>query len=137
MIQVQYINVMYVHQVWDLVRPFLEKGLARSGGEYTVDQLKVFLANGSQQLLVAINEENTIIGAAAIEFTNFPNERVAFVSSIGGKMITSPEVWQQFEDWCRQSGATMVRGAAFESVARLWKKAFGVEQRYVIVEKKL
>jgi hypothetical protein len=31
----------------------------------------------------------------------------------------------------------MVRGAAFESVARLWKKAFGVEQRYVIVEKKL
>lgn len=137
MIQVQYVDIKYIHQVWDLVRPFLEKGLARSGGEYSVDQLKVFLANGSQQLLVAVDEDGKIIGASSIELSNFPNERVAFVTSIGGKMLTSPEVWEQFEGWCRGNGATIVRGAAFESVARLWKKAFGVEQRYVIVEKRL
>lgn len=136
MIQVQYINPMYVHQVWHLVEPFLAKGLVRSGGEYTVDQLKVYLASGEQQLLVA-TEDGQINGAAAVQFINYPNERVAFITSVGGKMIANQDVWTQFETWCKQSGATMVRGAAFESVARLWKKAFGVEQRYVIVEKKL
>lgn len=135
--QVQYINPMYIHQVWNLVEPFLTKGLARSGGEYTADQLKVFLVSGDQQLLVAVDEDGKICGAAAIQFINYPNDRVAFVTSIGGKMIANLDIWQQFETWCKQSGATMVRGAAFESVARLWKKAFGVEQRYVIVEKKL
>jgi hypothetical protein len=135
--QVQYINPMYVHQVWHLVEKYLEKGLARSGGEYNVDQLKVFLVSGDQQLLVAVDDNGDVCGAAAVQFINYPNDRVAFITSVGGKMIANLEVWQQFEEWCKQSGATMVRGAAFESVARLWKKAFGVEQRYVIVEKKL
>ena len=136
MTQVQYVDTMYIHQVWDLVKPFLEKGLVRSGGEYTAEQLKVFLVTGMQRLLVAV-ENDIIKGAATIEFINYPNERVAFVTAVGGKMLATKEVWEQFEGWCKQNGATMVRGAAFESVARLWKKAFDVEQRYVIVEKKL
>lgn len=136
MTQVQYVDTMYIHQVWDLVKPFLEKGLVRSGGEYTAEQLKVFLVTGMQRLLVAV-EDDIIKGAATIEFINYPNERVAFVTAVGGKMLSTKEVWEQFEGWCKQNGATMVRGAAFESVARLWKKAFDVEQRYVIVEKKL
>ena len=136
MTQVQYVDTMYIHQVWDLVKPFLEKGLVRSGGEYTAEQLKVFLVTGMQRLVVAV-ENDIIKGAATIEFINYPNERVAFVTAVGGKMLATKEVWEQFEGWCKQNGATMVRGAAFESVARLWKKAFDVEQRYVIVEKKL
>ena len=136
MTQVQYVDTMYIHQVWDLVKPFLEKGLVRSGGEYTAEQLKVFLVTGMQRLVVAV-EDDIIKGAASIEFINYPNERVAFVTAVGGRMLATKEVWEQFEAWCKQNGATMVRGAAFESVARLWKKAFDVEQRYVIVEKKL
>ena len=136
MTQVQYVDTMYIHQVWDLVKPFLEKGLVRSGGEYTAEQLKVFLVTGMQRLVVAV-EDDVIKGAASIEFINYPNERVAFVTAVGGRMLATKEVWEQFEAWCKQNGATMVRGAAFESVARLWKKAFDVEQRYVIVEKKL
>lgn len=136
MIQVQHIDPRYIHQVWYLVEPFLAKGLVRSGGEYNTDHLKVYLVSGAQCLLAAI-EDGNIVGASSVEFINYPNERVAFVTSIGGKMIANKEVWDQFEAWCKINGATMVRGAAFESVARLWKKAFGVEQRYVIVEKKL
>jgi hypothetical protein len=31
----------------------------------------------------------------------------------------------------------MIRGAAHETVARLWRRKFGVQSRYIIVEKKL
>ena len=137
MIQVQSVHPNIILQVWDQVEPLLAKGLQKCGGEYTVEHLKVYLIQGVQHLVVSTDEQSNIIGAAAVEFINYPNERVAFITSIGGKMVANKEVWDQFAAWCKYNGATMIRGAAFESVARLWKKAFGVEQRYVIVEKKL
>lgn len=137
MIKVQSVHPDILYQIWHLVEPLLAKGLERSGGEYTAEHLKVYILQGMQQLLVSVDEGGSIIGAASIEFINYPNARVAFITSIGGRMIANQEVWDQFTSWCKHNGATMIRGAAFESVARLWKKAFGVEQRYVIVEKKL
>ena len=133
-----YVEPSQIHMVWDKVAPHLEKAMEHSGGEYNLDQLKVFLVQGLQNLLVCIDDaEDNLFGAVTIEFINYPNERVAFVTSVGGKALASRELWNQFEVWCKQNGATMVRGAAFESVARLWKKAFGVESRYVMVEKRL
>ena len=137
MITVQTVPTHVVHQVWDTVEPLLSSGLKKSGGEYDSAHLKVYILQGIQHLLVSVNDEGNIIGAASIEFINYPNARVAFITSIGGRMIANQEVWDQFTAWCKHNGASMVRGAAFESVARLWKKAFGVEQRYVIVEKQL
>ena len=126
-----------VCQVWNTVSPFLDKAMSHSGGEYNLDHLKLFLTEGRQHLLVVVNDENKVIGAITVEFINFPDERIAFVSTIGGKMMTGPDNWAEFEDWCRNNGATMIRGAAFESVARLWKKLFDMESRYIMVEKKL
>jgi hypothetical protein len=51
--------------------------------------------------------------------------------------MTSPDLWAQFENTLRQLGATTIRGGAHESVARLWRKLFKFEQRYIVVEKKL
>lgn len=135
--KVQYVDPKYLHYVWKDVEDYLEKALAQSGGEYDVQQLKVLIVQGFQSLLIAVDEDNSIKGAATVEFINYPNERVAFITAIGGKMIANQECWKQFEDWLTFSGATMVRGAAFESVARLWRRAFGFTSRYVMVEKRL
>lgn len=134
--KVHYVDVRYIHKVWDDAAPFLEKAMHHSGGEYSLEQLKVFLVQGSQTLLIAVDDEE-IKGAATVEFINYPNERVAFITAIGGKMIASKEVWDQFEGWLHEQGATSARGCAHESVARLWRRAFGFDQRYVMVEKKL
>ena len=133
---VYYVEPKYLHVVWNDVAPMLEKALEHSGGEYNLDQLKVFLVQGHQSLLIASTEKG-ITGAATIEFINYPNERVAFITAVGGKMISNKENWEQFAAWAKQQGATMFRGSAFESVARLWRKAFGFENRYVMVEKRL
>lgn len=137
MSQIQIVAPIYIHQVWENVEPYLSAALKHSGGEYGLEHLKVFLVQGNQTLLVAVNEENKIHGAATIEWINYPNERVAFVTTVGGAMLANKNIWSQFEEWVKQNGGTMIRGAAFESVARLWKRAFGVESRYIMVEKKL
>jgi ribosomal protein L18E len=135
--RVEIVPAQFIYHVWDQVSPLLEKGLARSGGEYNVEHLKVYLTQGEQTLVVVIDDDQKIHGAVSVKFYNFPNEREAFITSVGGKALTSKELWMQFELCMIHNGATIIRGAAFESVARLWHKAFGTETRYVIVEKKL
>jgi len=135
--RIEVVPANYVYHVWDRVEPFITSGLAKSGGEYTAEHIKMYLTRGEQTLVIIVDDTLEIHGAISIHFNNYPNSRVAFVTSIGGKMLADKDLWAQFENWLRQTGVTAVRGAAFESVARLWRKAFGMETRYIIVEKKL
>lgn len=136
MTEVQVVPIEFIHVSWSKIEPHLTSGLQRSGGEYTADHIKLYALQGAQTILVAVDGDD-ITGAASIQFINYPNERVAFVTSIGGKMLANKDIWSQFESWCKSMGASKVQGAAFESVARLWRMAFGVEKKYVIVEKTL
>jgi len=132
-----YVNPEHIHIVWEDTKKHLERGLARSAGEYNVEQLKVFLVQGNQHLLVGVDENKVIQGAVTIEFINMPNDRIAYATTFGGKMVANKAVWDQFIDWCKSNGATKFRAATFESGARLYRKAFGTENRYIMVEKKL
>jgi hypothetical protein len=124
--------VTNVQQVWDDVKGMLDSALKHSAGEYNLDQLKVMLVEGRQVLLVLVDEENKINTAFTVEWINYPNDRVAFLTAIGGK--TDLNAFNQFKDWVKASGGTKIQGAAFESVARLWKKKLGFENKYIIVE---
>lgn len=135
--RLEIVPAQFVYHVWDRVEPFLSKGLARAGGEYNTDQLKVYLVQGEQTLCIFIDDEGTIHGALTVKFINYPNNRIAYVVALGGKAIAERYLWDQFETWMRTQGATKMRGAAFESVARLWRKQFGVQTRYLVVEKDL
>jgi len=137
MSQVQVVAPIYIQQIWENVEPYLSAALKHSGGEYGIEHLKLFLIQGNQTLLVAVNEDNKIHGAAVIEWVNYPNERIAFVVCLGGRLVTSKDIWNQFENWVKQNGGTMIRGATYKEAARLWKRKFNVEERYIMVEKKL
>jgi len=126
----------FLHQTWDLVSSFLEDGLKWGEDDYTLDQAKVFLARGDWVLIVAADENNVVHGATAISFINMPNDRVAFVITMGGKLICNQDTYKQFSDLLKTYGATKIQGAARESIARLWKR-FGFKERYRIVEAKL
>jgi len=136
MSQVQLVPPMHVNAVWGQVEKYITAGLKRSGNEYNAEHLKAYVIKGVQSLLVAVDDNNNIHGAATVEWSIFPNETVAFITATGGKMLANKEVLGQVEDWARQNGATALRGACFESIARLWK-AHGYERKYIIVEKKL
>ena len=124
------------HQAWPLVEGFLAEALKWGEDDYTAEQAKVMLANGQWTLIVAVDEENTIHGAAAISFNNMPNDRIAFVVAIGGKLISSQDTYAQFTALLKAHGATKIQGAARESIARLWTR-YGFKERYRIVEAKI
>lgn len=130
------VPVQLVNQTWALVEGFLADALKWGEDDYTAEQAKVFIAKGDWLLVVAVDEENAIHGAAAVNFFNMPNDRVAFVIAIGGKLISNQDTYGQFSELLKTYGATKIQGAARESIARLWTR-YGFKERYRIVEARL
>jgi hypothetical protein len=119
-----------------LVEELFVKANKYDSGDYTIDQIKAFLANGTWVLLVATDEENAIHGVASISFYNMPNYRVGFITAMAGKTIVNEDVYAQVCSFIKANGATRVQCAARESAARLYKQV-GMEERHVIMETKL
>ena len=131
----QPIHPDYLQNTWPLVKDWLEAGLLHGAGEYNVDQLKMMIQRGDNTLFVMMDDE-TPVGACTVAIENFPNARIAFVTSIGGKGLSDEGLLESFSEWCRNMGCTSIRGAVRPAVAAL-VKIFGFEQRYIIVEHSL
>ena len=126
----------YVAQAWPLVENYIESAVSWGGGDYTLDQVQVYLSQGSWTLLAAVDEQGAVHGAATVSFLNYPNDRIAFITFIGGKLISNKDTFGQLKDLLKANGATKIQGAARESIARLWSR-YGFEERYRIVETKI
>lgn len=135
--QIHHVTPNFICQLWPRIEAMLTAALETGGGEYNADQLKAMLVRGDQCLLLCLREDGQIAGSFTIAFENYPNDRIAFVTAVGGRAICDGEAWAQFEAWAKSCGATKIRGAAHPAVARLWRQKFGVQQRYLIVEKSL
>jgi hypothetical protein len=135
-LSVQLVPLSLIHTTWPLVEKFIEDALQWGEDDYTIEQAKVYITKGDWMLLVAVDEEGLIHGAAAVNVYNMPNARVAFVIAIGGRLISSDETYAQLCSLLKSFGATKIRGVARESIAKLWKR-YGFEERYILVEAKL
>lgn len=132
-LKVQPVSPHFVNQTWPLVEELFVKANKYDAGDYTIDQIKALLANGSWLLLVAVDEENTIHGAASLNFYNMPNYRVGFITAMAGKAIVNEEVYGQVCAIAKANGATRVQCAARESAAKLYKQV-GMQERHIIME---
>jgi hypothetical protein len=132
--KIQHVDTAYIHQTWPLVEDFIKWALDYQT-DYTLEHVKTFLSNGSWVLIVAADDSG-IRGAAVVNFVNRPNDRVAFIVTMGGKLISSKETFADFSALLKAFGATYIEGAARESIARLWMR-YGLEEKYRIVGVKL
>jgi hypothetical protein len=133
--KIQHVDVNYTNQLWPQVEKFIEAALAHQD-DYTLEHAKVFVTNGTWMLIVAIDDEQTIHGAATIMFYNRPNDRIAFVVTMGGRLITGQETYEQFAALLKAFGATYIEGASRASAARLWER-FGLKEKYRVAGAKL
>jgi hypothetical protein len=136
---VQYVDNNFVQQLWPKVKPFIEDAMAKGGdfpdwaASYTVDHIQAFLAAGQWLLLVATDENGEIHGAATVSFINYPLHRVAFITAIGGKLISNDDTFEQLKLILKQRGATKIQGYGRDAIVRLWKR-YNFEPRNTLVE---
>ena len=138
-LKVQHVDSNYIHQIWSIVEPLLSPVFERSAISkcYTIANLKDYIVRGEQTLLVASNEEGVIKGVATIQWLNFPQARIAYITAIGGKMLITKENHQELVNWVRAMGGTKIQGYARESVARLWRQKIGYTPAHITMELEL
>jgi len=133
---VQHVPVEFVAQTWPLVEKYISSAEKFGGDDYTADQIKVYLAKNLWTLLVAVDDNNQVQGAATVAFQNGPNDRVAFVTTMGGTLMVNEEVLEALKTVLKGFGATKIQGAMHPSMVRLSQKV-GFVERYAIVELKI
>jgi len=129
---IRYVEPDHAAETWPFVEEFIASAIPYGNDDYTLDQAKMFVCLGQWLLLVAVDEENKLHGAATIIFTNYPNSRIAFITFIGGKLISNQDTFKQMVAILKQRGATKIQGAARPAIARLWKR-YGFEEVTTIV----
>jgi hypothetical protein len=134
---VQIVAPNNVYNVWEDIKEYLNASINVSGGDFTLDQLKLLLVRGEQTLLVSVNENNKINGAMTVEFINNANARTMFITALGGSGIVNDETFSQVETWAKMQGATKASAWAQEAQARLYKLKANFNTVRMVVEKDL
>lgn len=133
---VQPVPVQYFHQTWPMVEKFIADAIEQGDpGEplYNLEHIKGYIVSGSWLLLVAVDENNDIHGAGTVSFANHPLHRVAFVTTIGGKLIANRDTIAQLKVILKQNGATILQAFGRPSIVRLWRR-YNFESRNTLVE---
>jgi hypothetical protein len=134
---VQIVAPNNVYNVWEDIKEYLNASINVSGGDFTLDQLKLLLVRGEQSLLVSVDENRKINGAMTVEFINNANARTMFITALGGNGIVNDETFSQVEVWAKMQGATKASAWAQEAQARLYKLKANFNTVRMVVEKDL
>jgi hypothetical protein len=122
-------------RLWPEIEQYVSMAQEFSSDEYTVEQVKTLVLTGVWNLLVA-TEENKFCGAVVMAVSNRPNDRAAFIVTMGGKNMVNVDGINQIKEIAVKLGATVLEGAVRESVARLAIKA-GFTEKCRLIEVKL
>jgi hypothetical protein len=136
MINVQPVPLEFTNQTWPLVEHHIAAALEEGDlGEpmYNLNHIRGYVTSGAWLLLVAVDENNNIHGAGIISFSNHPLHRVAFVTAIGGKLISNRDTVEQLKVILKQNGATILQAFGRPSIVRLWRR-YNFESRNTLVE---
>ena len=134
---VQIVAPNNIYNVWEDVKEYLNASINVSTHDCTIEQLKMLLVRGEQTLLVSVNEKGVLNGAMTVEFVNRPNNRVMFITALGGHGIVNNETFSQVEAWAKMQGATKASAWAQEAQARLYKIKSNFNTVRYVVEKDL
>ena len=130
---VKHVSTNYCAQTWPLVESFIVQAHKHGGGDYSMDQIQMYVNLGSWVLLVAVDENNVIHGAGTVSFINYPTHRVAFLTAVSGKLIVNQDTFNQTKEIVKGMGATRIQSAVRDSVARLLRR-YSFAKRYTVVQ---
>lgn len=129
-----------VQRFWHKAEPLLQRALDKGDGEFSNDTLKLTVAQGQQQLLLLMKDD-VCYCALTMQWVMYPHTRVAYITYIGTKKdggFITKKGFEQFKNWVINNGGTSIQGSTkFKSIARLWNRLYGYEEKYTLMELKL
>ena len=136
MLQINVVPTQYMHQTWPLVRGFIEDALTKGDPGiplYSLDNILQYLVNGDWELFIAV-EDGKVIGSTTVSYINYPLQRIAVITTVGGRHIIDKRSFSEFMQILKtQRGVTLVQAFGRESIVRLWRR-YNFKTRNTLVE---
>jgi hypothetical protein len=123
-------------QVWGEAAPLLKKYIDLEPDFITIEQLEYSIRTGKMCLLVWIDPEEGISGAAAVEFIDYPQYRVGHGAVLGGKNVVKPHVLKELVAWMKANGATVAQCWCRDELVPMYKK-MGMEETHHVMRMKI
>jgi hypothetical protein len=123
----------HIDRAWKDGAHNLERACDRSAGEVTGSQLKMMLARGEMSLLM-LERDGEAIAWLAVRWDDMPNLRALYIYAIYAPGAAFAESFELLREYAAVNGASRIRGACGEAVARLWTRKFGFSEAYRIME---
>lgn len=123
-------------QVWPTVAPMLQRAIDLDPDLITIEQVEYAVRTGRTYLLVWQDPEEGVTGAATVDIIDYPRERVAHVSLMGGKSIVRTHVFNEARNWMRYMGATTAQCWAKGSLVQMYEK-MGLTNTHQVMREKL
>ena len=135
---VKVVEPHFVQQSWPVVEQYIVAALKKGADfpeeyhDYNAEHVRGFLASGQWMLIVAVDEEEKVQGAATLSFISYPMHRVAFVTTMGGRLVTNTDTAEQLKRLVKAYGATKIQAYGRPSMVRLLQqKEFQVRNTLV------
>lgn len=123
-------------QVWPIAAPMLQRAIDLDPDLITIEQVEFAVRTGRTYLLVWQDPEEGITGAATVDIIDYPRERVAHVSLMGGKSIVRTHVFDEAKNWMRYMGATTAQCWAKGTLVQMYEK-MGMTNTHQVMREKL
>jgi hypothetical protein len=104
-----------------------------SGGDITVDQLRMILARGERTLL-AMTRGDSVDGWGVVQVDQLPNKRVLFVTDMYAPGAVFEEFFAELKKFAEANGCSVIRCAAQPVQARLYQIKVGFRPVRQILE---
>lgn len=132
---ISFISKEHIDKYWPQVKGLLDKGLFYCEDELNIDQLRYMAVQGVVHIVVAIDDDTaSLVGALALQITQYPNLRAATIISYGGyDLFADEEDFAVLKTGLEKGGVSRIEGWCRPAQARLFKSKFGFETPYQMI----
>ena len=118
---IYHVHPAQLPEVWPTVAPMLQKAIDLDTSNATIEQVEWMIRTAKQFLIVAHNNTE-IVGAAVVEFIDYPRERIGHIDFMGGKGVANKEFFGLLTGWIKRNGAKKAQCWANGSLVRLYER---------------
>jgi hypothetical protein len=132
----QTVPLAKVHEVWPKVQHWIQESVQYSGGAFDLDSALVYASHGQWQLILIVDSHGREQGIIAVELINHYQQRVAWVTALGGSAVTTAEAYGALKAWAKSQGATDLQAGCRAGMVRLLAR-LGMTARYTVIGERL
>ena len=114
----------HIINLWPQVLPYLERAVKYDtpNPDYTIEHMQRWLVSGRWELLIGVDELGETHGIATLSYIDYPLHKIAFITCISGRMVTTKSSWDALVDYATEQGATKIQAHCRPSMLRLGRR---------------